>query len=230
MTWRLSCAEPERIIVAGVPAGSGSVKPTKGDGRTMEVAVLTGQRVQLEALGDQHRDALRAAADDERIWVHTLVVARGREFDRWFDEVRAQRSAGRQFPFAVRRLADPAVVGSTSYLDPVSRHRRVEIGSTWYAPVAWGTWVNPECKLLLLVHAFDVLGMNRVSLCTDARNARSQAAIEKLGAVKEGILRSHMVTQGGRIRDSVLYSIVIEEWPKVKARLTARLAGSDCPT
>ena len=196
----------------------------------MDVAVLTGRWVQLEPLGDQHRDALRAAADDARIWIHTLVVARGPEFDRWFDNALAQRATGRQFPFAVRRRADQAIVGSTSYLDPELWHRRVEIGSTWYTPDVWGTRVNPECKLLLLAHAFDALGMNRVSLCTDARNARSQAAIEKLGAVKEGVLRSHMVTQGGRIRDSVLYSIVIEEWPEVKARLAARLAGSDCPT
>jgi RimJ/RimL family protein N-acetyltransferase len=196
----------------------------------MEVAVLTGRWVQLEPLGDQHRDALRAAADDERIWAHTLVVARGPEFDHWFDDVLQHRSLGQQFPFAVRRRADEAVVGSTSYLDPVLRHRRVEIGSTWYTPDVWGTQVNPECKLLLLAHAFDVLGMNRVALCTDARNARSQAAIAKLGAVKEGVLRSHMVTQGGRIRDSVLYSIVIEEWPEVKARLAARLARTGCPT
>jgi N-acetyltransferase len=192
----------------------------------MEVAVLTGRWVQLEALGDQHRDALRAAADDERIWVHALTVARGPEFDRWFEDALANRSAGRQFPFAVRRLDEQTLVGSTSYLDPVPRHRRVEIGSTWYVPDAWGTRVNPECKLLLLAHAFDGLGMNRVSLCTDVRNARSQAAIEKLGAVKEGILRAHMVTQGGRVRDSVLYSIVLEDWPGVKARLTARLAGT----
>ena len=139
----------------------------------MEVAVLTGRWVRLEPLDAQHRDALRAAADDERIWAHTLVLARGPEFDRWFDDALAQRSEGRQFPFAVRQLADEAVVGSTSYLDPVPRHRRVEIGSTWYTPDVWGTQVNPECKLLLLAHAFDVLGMNRVSLCTDARNARS---------------------------------------------------------
>jgi RimJ/RimL family protein N-acetyltransferase len=182
--------------------------------------------VQLEPLGDQHRDALREAADDERIWVHTLTVARGPEFDRWFEDALAQRFAGRQIPFAVRRLADQAVVGSTSYLDPVPRHRRVEIGSTWYTPDVWGTRVNPECKLLLLAHAFEVLEMNRVSLCTDLRNTRSQAAIEKLGAVKEGVLRSHMVTQGGRVRDSVLYSIVLADWPAVKARLTARLAGT----
>jgi steroid delta-isomerase-like uncharacterized protein len=108
----------------------------------------------------------------------------------------------------------------------VPRHRRVEIGSTWYNPDVWGTVVNPECKLLLLAHAFDVLGMNRVSLCTDARNARSQAAIENLGAVKEGILRAHMVTQGGRIRDSVQYGIAVGEWPAVKARLVARLGGN----
>jgi RimJ/RimL family protein N-acetyltransferase len=197
----------------------------------MDVAVLTGRWVQLEPLGEQHRAALRAAADDERIWVHTLVVARGPEFDGWFDDALEKQSRGRQLPFAVRRRADQAVVGSTSYLDPEPRHRRVEIGSTWYTPDVWATKVNPECKLLLLMHAFEVLGMNRVSLCTDVRNTRSQAAIEKLGAVKEGILRSHMITQGGRVRDSVLYSIVIDEWLDVKARLSARLAGmspGDC--
>src|SRR5262249_46940087 len=191
----------------------------------MDVPVLTGQWAQLEPLGEQHRNALRAAADDERIWVHTLIVARGPEFDRWFDDALAQRSAGRQFPFAVRRLTDQALVGSTSYLDPVPRHRRVEIGSTWYVHGEWGTRINPECKLLLLAHAFDGLGMNRVSFCTDARNTRSQAAIEKLGAAKEGVMRAHMVTQGGRIRDSVLYSIVADDWPAGKARRTARVAA-----
>jgi RimJ/RimL family protein N-acetyltransferase len=191
----------------------------------MEVAVLHGHWVQLEPLGDEQRDDLRRAADDECIWVHTLMVARGPQFDRWFDDALAERDARRQVPFAVRRLTDHALVGSTSYLDPLPRHGRVEIGSTWYRPEVWGTAVNPECKLLLLTHAFEVMGMNRVSLCTDVRNTRSQAAIEKLGAVKEGILRAHMVTQGGRVRDSVLYSIVAADWPAVKARLTARLAG-----
>jgi N-acetyltransferase len=190
----------------------------------MEDLILTGDWVCLEALGESHRDALRAAADDERIWCHTLIDARGQHFNRWFDEAVAQRAAHRQVPFAVRRCADRALVGSTSYLDPVPRHRRVEIGSTWYTPGVWGTQVNPECKLLLLAHAFEVLEVNRVSFCTDMRNTRSQAAIAKLGAVKEGVMRSHMVTQGGRIRDSVLYSIVITDWPEVKARLTARLA------
>jgi RimJ/RimL family protein N-acetyltransferase len=195
----------------------------------MEIAILTGRWVQLEPLEERHRDALRTAADDERIWVHTLMVARGPEFDRWFDDTLAQRSAGRQVPFAVRGLADQVLVGSTSYLDPVPRHRRVEIGATWYTPNEWGTQINPECKLLLLTHAFDVLGMNRVQLCTDARNTRSQAAIAKLGAVKEGILRAHMITQGDRIRDSVLFSIARGDWPQVQARLTARLTGAARP-
>src|SRR5262249_28717858 len=114
----------------------------------MEVAVLTGRWVRLEPLADQHREALRAAADDEGIWVHALTVARGPEFARWFDYVLANRAAGRQVPFAVRRLGDQALLGSTSYLDPVPQHRRVEIGSTWYVPEVWGTPVNPECKLL----------------------------------------------------------------------------------
>jgi RimJ/RimL family protein N-acetyltransferase len=190
----------------------------------MEAIVLKGRWVQLEPLEERHREGLRVAADDERIWVHTLMDARGPGFDPWFDYVLAL-PAGRQFPFAVRLLADQSLVGSTSYIELLPHHRRVEIGSTWYAPATWGTQVNPECKLLLLAHAFEALGMNRVSFCTDARNLRSQAAIEKLGAVKEGIMRSHMITQGGRIRDTVLYAIVSGDWPMVKARLTGRLAG-----
>ena len=193
----------------------------------MDRCVLTGCFVQLEPLDERHRDGLRAAADDERIWAHTLIDARGPGFDRWFDDARARLAAAQQLPFAVRRLADQALIGSTSYLDPAPQHRRVEIGSTWYVPAAWGTVVNPECKLLLLTHAFETLGMNRVQLCTDLRNTRSQAAIAKLGAVQEGVLRNHMITQGGRIRDTVVFSIVVSEWPQVKEALTARVAGVD---
>jgi RimJ/RimL family protein N-acetyltransferase len=186
---------------------------------------LTGRWVQLEPLAEEHREDLRSAADDERIWRHTLVLGRGPGFDDWFDEALANRQAGRQLPFAVRRTADGRLVGSTSYLDPSARHRRVEIGSTWYAPDVWGGQVNPECKLLLLRHAFEVFAVNRVAFVTDLLNERSQAAIARLGAVREGVLRCHMVTQGGRVRDSVLFSIVAADWPGVCAGLTARLAG-----
>lgn len=189
----------------------------------MNAPNLTGRCVQLEPLAEHHRARLRIAADDPRIWVNTLVDARGAAFDRWFDDALKNSAAGRQVPFAVRRLADQTLVGSTSYLDPVMHHRRIEIGSTWYVPAEWGTKTNPECKYLLLLHAFEVMHVNRVSFCTDLRNTHSQSAIEKLGAVKEGILRSHMITQGDRIRDTVSYSIIVGEWPQVKECLQARL-------
>src|SRR5262245_54137656 len=134
---------------------------------TMTAPVLTGRWVRLEPLAEPHREGLRAAADDERIWRHTLTDARGPGFDPWFADALAGREAGRQVPFAVRLLAGDELVGSTSYLDPNPRHRRVEIGSTWYRPDVWATQVNPECKLLLLTHAFEALGMNRVSFVTD---------------------------------------------------------------
>ena len=126
------------------------------------IPVLAGRWVQLEPLAEGLREGLRAAADDERIWQFTLIVARGPEFDTWFDDALAQRDAGRLVPFAVRRLADEQLVGSTSFLEPNLRHRRIEIGSTWYSPKVWGAQVNAESKLLLLTHAFEALGMNRV--------------------------------------------------------------------
>jgi len=192
----------------------------------INTGVLTGRWVQLEPLSDDHRVGLRTAANDERIWEQTLVAAHGAHFDGWFNEVISQRNAQRQVPLAVRRLTDRALVGSTSFLDPNLRHRRIEIGSTWYVPAVWGTVVNAECKLLLLTYAFEVLNLNRVQFVTDALNARSQAAILKLGAVREGVLRSHMLAQEGRIRDSVVFSIVAAEWPGVKAGLDARLAAA----
>lgn len=190
----------------------------------LDISALVGRHVRLEPLDESHREPLRVAADDEGIWQHTLTVARGPGFDAWFAEATIRREAGTQFPFAVR-LRDGRFVGSTSYLDIQLQHKRIEIGSTWYAPDVWATAVNPECKLLLMRHAYEVLGVRRVALVTDLRNERSQAAIAKLGAVREGVLRNHMVTQGGRARDSVVFSVTVEEWPAVRKGLEAR-AGS----
>jgi RimJ/RimL family protein N-acetyltransferase len=184
---------------------------------------LTGHHVRLEPLAEEHREGLRFAADDERIWVHTLTNAQGAGFDPWFDGTLAEGAAGTQIPFTVRLLADDRLLGSTSYLDIELKHKRIEIGATWYHPSAWATAVNPECKLLLLAHAFEVLGVNRVALITDARNERSQAAIAKLGAVREGVLRSHKIAQGGRVRDTVVFSIIAAEWPAVREGLWKRL-------
>ncbi len=177
----------------------------------------------LEPLVEPYRELLRAAADDPRIWEFTLTRADGAGFDPWFDAALTETAAGRRFAFAVRR-ADGEVLGSTSYLDLGTGHPRLEIGSTWYRPAAWGTSVNPACKLLLLAWAFEVFSVNRVALVTDALNLRSQAAIAKLGAAREGVLRAHMLAQGGRVRDTVVFSIVAAEWPAVRAALLARLA------
>ena len=190
----------------------------------LDAPALAGRWVRLEPLAEPHREPLRLAADDERIWGNMLLTARGPGYDPWFDRTLAEAAEGTRVPFAVRRLADDGLVGSTCYLDIQLRHRRIEIGSTWYHPSVWGTQINPECKLLLLAHAFEVLGMNRVALVTDGRNTRSQAAIAKLGAVREGVLRSHMLTQGDRVRDTVVFSIIAQEWPAVRAGLEARLA------
>jgi N-acetyltransferase len=171
----------------------------------VDLPTLSGRWVTLEPLSERHRKPLARAADDHRIWATTIVRADGDAFDGWFAAALADRAAGRRFPFAVRRLADGACVGSTSYLDIAPLHRRLEIGATWYHPETWGTTVNPECKLLLLTHAFEALAMQRVAFVTDVLNQRSQAAIAKLGATRRGPAQ-HMLSQGGRMRDSVVFS------------------------
>ncbi len=187
--------------------------------------VLSGRFVRLEPLAEEHREGLRAAGDDDRVWEHMSLLGRSEGFDRFFTTALGQRAAGKRLPFAVRLLATGELIGSTSYLDPVPEHKRVEIGWTWYRPDHWATAVNPECKLLLLAHAFDTLGLNRVSFVTDLRNTRSQAAIAKLGALREGVLRAHAITRGGRVRDSVLFAITAADWPVIKEQLTRRLAS-----
>lgn len=187
------------------------------------VPEMSGRWVRLEALDESHREPLRVSANDERIWVHTLTSGYGAAFDSWFDEALSEHRVGRRIPFAVRRLSDGALIGSTSYLDISPRHKRIEIGATWYDPSVWGSAINPECKLLLLSHAFEVLGMNRVSLLTDALNTRSQSAIARLGAKREGILRSHMITGEGRVRDTIVFSIIASEWSHVRADLESRV-------
>ena len=129
----------------------------------------------------------------------------------------------KEYVFAVVLKRDHMVVGSTSYFGIVPKHKTTEIGYTWYSPDVWGTAVNPECKLLLLKHAFEDWGAVRVQLRTDANNAHSQRAILKLGAKFEGKLRNQGIRPDGSIRDSMLYSIIPSEWPTVKRGLEARI-------
>ena len=183
---------------------------------------MEGRFVRLEPLRPDHRDGLCVAADDPEIWTFLSVDGSGRGFDEWFGWSMDMHASGKHIVFAVRELHTQSLVGTTSYLAIVPEHRRVEIGFTWYAVAAQGGRANPECKLLLLTHAFEA-GANRVELKTDVRNARSRAAITKLGAREEGTLRSNMVVRGGRIRDDVYFSIIRSEWPDVRRGLEARL-------
>ncbi|HEY2710327.1 MAG TPA: GNAT family protein [Caulobacteraceae bacterium] len=149
----------------------------------------------------------------------------GAGFTAWFDTSLQLALAGREAVWAVRNLADGALVGSTRYLAIETQHRRLEIGHTWYAPQVWASRVNPACKLALMRYAFETLGFHRVELKTDNLNHRSQAAIAKLGAVREGVFRAHMVRRDGSLRDSVYFSVVASDWPAVRERLAQRLAA-----
>lgn len=179
--------------------------------------------VRLEPLTPDHAEGLKSAADDPAIWAHLPTSAAGEGFATWFETALARSAKGDEAAWAVRRLRDSALVGSTRYLDIDETHRHAEIGHTWYARGAWATVVNPACKFLLLRYGFESLGLHRVAFRTDILNRRSQAAIAKLGAVREGVFRAHMVRRDGTLRDTVYFSVIRQEWPAVRLRLEARL-------
>lgn len=185
--------------------------------------MLKGNWVQLEPLNDSHRDELYAVAQDESIWTYNGSKAFGDRFYRWFDKAVKCLRAEQHLPFVVRRISDKKLIGSTRYYDINSENHRLTIGYTWYIPEVWGSCVNPECKYLLLKYAFEELQANRVEFVTDSRNSRSRAAIKKIGATEEGILRHHMILEDGFIRDTVIFSITKPEWPTIKLNLEIRL-------
>lgn len=191
----------------------------------IEPAVLENRWVRLEPFSPGLKEEVRAALNvDEPAWSIMVSTAYGEHFDPWWDGFVERLAAGRDTPYAVRRLEDGRVVGTSSLHDLFPQHRRVELGSTFFHPDVRGGAVNPASKRLLLQHAFDS-GIVRVEIITDGVNARSQAAIAKLGAVREGVLRRHKITHTGRVRDTVMFSITDQDWPDVRARLDARLAA-----
>lgn len=198
-----------------------------GYGPAMQLAptTLEGRFVRLEPYAPALRAEVGRAIDcDPESWDVFSVPGQGEHFDGWWRDAMAALADGSQVPFAVRRLSDGEIVGTTSFLNIRRPHRGCEIGATFYRPDARASAINPECKRLLLGYAFDD-GALRVDIVTDARNLRSQAAIAKLGAVREGTLRRHKVTWTGHIRDSVVFAVTDQDWPDVRARLDARLAG-----
>jgi RimJ/RimL family protein N-acetyltransferase len=194
----------------------------------VEPVTLEARGVRLEPLGHEHHDGLAAAAADGRLWElwYTTVPAPG-ETRGYIETALAAWKAGHRFAWAVRDVASGAVIGSTSYHDIVPAIARVEIGYTWYGGSWQRTHVNSVCKRLLLAHAFETLGCVVVGLRTDRFNQRSQRAIEALGAHRDGVLRRFQPRRDGSVRDTVLYSILAEEWPDVRRHLDARLTRHD---
>jgi len=143
----------------------------------------------------------------------------------WYEEARMLENTGNQLPFAVRWTTNGELIGSTRYLNIAPQHFRLEIGSTWLIPTHWGGRTNAATKLLLFEHAFERLGAARVELRTDALNKRARHAITKLGAEEEGILRRHMVMPCGRVRDTVQFAVIREDWPAVRRILSARITN-----
>jgi RimJ/RimL family protein N-acetyltransferase len=191
----------------------------------IKVAELEIAGVRLEPLAEQHREGLRIAAQAPAIWTHMPTKGLGAGFDPWFDWTLKICETPAEKAWAVRTLGDGALVGSTRYLNIEAAHKRVEIGHTWYNPTVWAGPVNPACKLALLQYGFEALGLNRIELKTDIANTRSQAAIAKLGALREGVFRHHMIRPDGSLRDTVYFSIIRDEWPAVRDGLKARLAA-----
>jgi len=185
---------------------------------------LEGQHVRLEPLSVAHEEALIAAAGDGELWNSTVTIVPTRATMAAYIEAALEGQAqGRELPFVIVRKVSGEVVGTTRFYEIVPADRRVAIGYTWLSASAQRTAVNTESKLLLLTHAFEHWQCVRVELITDLLNQQSRAAILRLGAKEEGTLRSHMIMPKGRIRDSVVFSIIREEWPEVKARLAAKL-------
>jgi RimJ/RimL family protein N-acetyltransferase len=181
---------------------------------------LEGQIVRLEPLAATHEEALWELAQEREIWHYMgMLVEQRADFAVWMDTALRAGERGEHVPFAIVERATGRAIGSTRYFAIMPADRNLEIGHTWIGQPYRRTAVNTECKYLLLRHAFEVLGCARVQIKTDALNTRSRAAISRLGAVEEGILRKHMWVQNRRFRDTAMFSIVDDEWPAIKQRL-----------
>jgi len=187
--------------------------------------VLLGKHVRLEPLSEAHVPGLAEIGVGQNFWHFMLYGDMNSEADiqNWVLDIMSRGQRGTDLPFTVIHLESGRVAGATRYLNIAPNDRGLEIGGTWYGTEFQRSAVNTECKYLLMSHAFETLHAIRVQLKTDLINERSQRAIERLGAKKEGILRNHMILPDGRIRDSVFYSILDREWLAVKKNLEAMM-------
>lgn len=192
----------------------------------IERVTLQGRHVRLEPIGKQHIAGLAEIGMGQDFWKYMLYgdMKTEADFEHFVSDLLEREKRGTDIPFAVIHLASGRIAGSTRYLNIVPHDRGLEVGGTWYGLDFQRTAVNTECKYLLLTHAFEVLKCIRVQIKTDSLNVRSQKAIERIGAVREGVLRNHMILPDGRFRHSVFYSILDSEWGGVKKNLETMLA------
>ncbi|KAF0811462.1 putative ribosomal N-acetyltransferase YdaF [Andreprevotia sp. IGB-42] len=189
----------------------------------LQPVTLEGPRVHLEPLQHAHAAGLAAAIRDGELWQITqTIVPHPDDLPAFFDQASAVQASGKELAFAIIDKATGEIAGSTRFRCYEPAHKRIEIGFSFLGRRWQRTYVNSEAKYLLLQHAFDVLGCNRVELLTDVLNTPSRNAIARLGAREEGVMRQHMVMRDGRVRDTVAYSIVKGEWAEVRARLEGR--------
>ena len=183
--------------------------------------VLQGKYVKLEPMSEAHTNALAEIGVGQSFWDFMVYgnMNSSEDMGNWVRDILSRAETGTDVPFVAIQLASGRVAGATRYMNIMPKDCGLEIGGTWYGLDFQRTVVNTECKYLLLQHAFETLDCIRVQLKTDLRNERSQKAIERIGAVKEGVLRNHMILPDGRIRHSVFYSILDTEWEGVKKRL-----------
>jgi RimJ/RimL family protein N-acetyltransferase len=179
--------------------------------------ILENDRARLEPLTEDHYDLLWPIAMREELWRFTSAKVNTEEdFKKYFHQALAERKNAVSYPFAIYDKQEKRYAGSTRFGNISFEHKRLEIGWTWYHPELQRTGLNRACKFLLLVYGFEELGMKRIELKTSSVNERSQLAIKGIGAVREGVLRKHMVNEDGSRRDSVLFSIIDDEWPAIR--------------
>lgn len=189
----------------------------------IDTSRLKGEFIYLEILGPQHVPLLKQLAKDERLWEYTKTLIINESFDAQFEKYIAtafdSRNTGMQISFVMRDAKTDAVMGMTRYYKIEPSQKRLSIGYTWYTPSYWGRVHNKECKLLLMQYAFEEAGLQRVEYEVAHQNLRSQKAVQKIGGVKEAVLRKHGLHADGTVRDTVVFSVIDDEWPQTKQRL-----------
>ncbi|VEB37076.1 GNAT family acetyltransferase [Legionella sainthelensi] len=194
----------------------------------LELKTLRGETIQLEPLTLNHYEFLRYPANDVRIWNYMPCRADSDFYDCWFQDCLQQQAARTKLTYVIRRLKDNELIGSRAYYEIELQHKKLEVGYGWLTPSTWGMHYNHESLLLLFKNAFEEWHINRVQIATDPCNIKNYNTLKKLGAVQEGILRQHMTHHNGRVTDTVLFSILAEEWPEMKKRLESRLIHAVC--